>query len=278
MELMEELQIKKSLMGGEIEFRFYGLPSGIAEEIAALSHLEGKRLEKIFNFYDSKSELNQLNKNRKAKLSLELLEVLKKALEFSELTNGAYDVGLGKNYLERKKGLALSQLGCSYKDIKVTGEEVEFLNKDLVIDLGSLAKGYIVDKLVEFIAKNGVENFLVDARGDLRIFGDNEETIDVQHPREKNKVIYNFKLNNQALATSGDYNQYVGDYDHSHVVGKKEIISASVIAPTLMEADVFATCLMVLSRDKREKLIKDFPQYKVLLIDNNLKIYKTGVA
>lgn len=277
MDFSEELQIKKNLMGGAFELRFYHLPELIASEIVELAYLEGKRLEKIFNIYDKGSELSQLNKKRKMQVSSDLMIVLKKALEFCELTSGAYDVSLGKNFIERKKGQVLSKLACSYNDIKIENNTIELLHKDVLIDLGSLAKGYIVDKIVEFISSQGVENFLVNARGDLRIFGEIEETIDLQHPRDKTKIIYHFKIKNEALATSGDYNQYQESYDTSHIVGKKEIISCSVIAPTLMEADVFATCLMILNKEAREELMHKFDNYKVLLIDDKLKIYKKGV-
>ena len=271
---MEEFLFKRKLMGGEIEFRLYDTPELIGEEIALIAYVQGKRLEKIFSFYDKESELAKLNKKRKSKVSQELLEVIKKALEFCEKTEGKYDISKGKNFLERKNGKQITKLNCSYRNININGNEVELTNKDVLIDLGSIAKGYVVDKLCEFIKTSGVESALVNARGDLRIFGNVEETVELQHPRNKEERITKFKLKNAAVATSGDYNQYFENYDNSHIVGKKEIISASVIAQKLVEADAFATCVMVLDKEKREKLIKAFKQYKLLLIDNQLNIKK----
>ena len=66
--------------------------------------MNGLRLQKIFNFYDSESELSILNAKRRLEVSDDLLKVIKKAIKFSLLTNGRYDISLGKNMLERKTG------------------------------------------------------------------------------------------------------------------------------------------------------------------------------
>ena len=136
-----------------------------------------------------------------------------------------------------------------------------------MIDLGSIAKGYIVDRMIEKMKEMGVMAGMIDARGDIRSFGKDEEIL-VKNPR-KEGFVKKFKIRDKAVATSGDYMQYSGSYEKSHLVNKNGVIAATVVANNLMEADLFATLLCVY--DKRNSLIKD-KEMKALAIDNDLNI------
>ena len=81
-------------------------------------------------------------------------------------------------------------------------------------------------------------------------------------------------MSNCAIATSGDYNQYYGNFKNSHILNQKEIISLTVVAPTLKEADIYATVLFVLNKTQREKLIKENKNIKVFTVDESLNIEK----
>jgi thiamine biosynthesis lipoprotein len=263
--------LKKPLMAGEIEFHLHNVNPAIGSEILEETYIEALRMQKIFNFYDSLSELSVLNKKRTIIASKELLEVLRIALDFCKKTNGAYDISLGKAILERKSGKTVSKQSCSYKNIKIIENTIIFDNKDVLIDLGSIAKGYILDKLSEYLQNIGVKEGLINCRGDIRVFGNKKELILIQHPRDKDKIITSFKIKESGIATSGDYNQYFGSFNKSHILGKKDLISVTVIAPTLTEAEVFSTSLIVLEKSKREKLIRDYPKYRVFTVDEKLE-------
>jgi FAD:protein FMN transferase len=274
---MEELIVKKELFGKDVEIILFGMDKFLGEEIIRQVYKEGIRLSKIFNFYDKTSELSRLNKERKLKVSKELLEVMKKAIEFSKLTNGNYDVSLGKQFLERKMGGQIKEVSCSYKDIKIEGSMIMLGHPDLVIDLGSISKGYIADKMVDFLIAEGVEAAMIDARGDIRIFGDKEVVIGVQNPRDKEKSILKMRIKNLAIATSGDYNQYDKEFKKSHILNQKDLISISVVADNLTEADAYATALFVLGQEEREIILINNKNIRVCAIDFNLKIrYHNG--
>ena len=152
---MKELLFEKELVGDKITISLYDIDPVLAEPLLEETYKEAKRLEKIFNFYDKGSELSLLNKRRKLKVSNELLEVISKALIYSKLTSGDYDISLGKNFIERKSNKNLTKLSCSYKNIIIDGNEISLNHEDVLIDLGSIAKGYIVDKIIEFLKKRG---------------------------------------------------------------------------------------------------------------------------
>lgn len=266
--------MKRKLFGNEIEIILPEMDESLANEIVDEMYLEALRLQKIFNFYDKNSELSLLNKKRKLKVSDELLEVLDYSLKLCELTKGKYDISIGKTILQRKTQKNEISLSCSYKDIEIDNNEVKLNNKDIEIDLGSVAKGYITDKLVEFLKSRGVESGMIDSRGDIAFFGEKLWKIGVQHPRNKEDKMSTLELTNCAVATSGDYNQYYGKFSKSHILNQKEIISLTVVAPTLKEADIYATVLFVLDKTEREKLIKNNKNIKVFSVNTFLNTEK----
>ncbi len=268
----EEVNFKDRLFGDNIIMTMYGVDKKIAEDIFSEAYEYALKLQKIFNFYDRDSELSKLNTKRDMKVSDDLLNVLKKAIEFSELTLGKYDVVLGKNVLERKSGNPITKLSCSYKDISLNEDErnITLNNPDVLIDLGSIAKGYIGDRLAEFLKEKGIENFLIDARGDIIASGSMQHNIGIQHPRDKSKMFSSIKLKNQAVATSGDYNQFDKSPYSSHILNQNDSISITVIAPTLEEADIYATALFVSDYKTRANMLKNNKDIKVLIIKKNL--------
>lgn len=268
---MGELSFKYNLFGGEIGVVVYDADLFLVEDIMEEFHVEALRLQKIFNFYDQQSELSILNGKRELTVSEDLLQVIKKALKFSELTNGKYDISLGKKILERKKNGKDSEVSCTYKDIKINGNKVILKNKDVMIDLGSIAKGYITDKLADFLKEKGIKEFLIDSRGDIIVSGDYEHIIGIQNPREENKVICNIKVRNKGIATSGDYRQFYGKYDKSHILNANQLSSITVIANTLEEADVYATALFVAEEKDKKKIINLDKDVMSMIVNKDLK-------
>jgi FAD:protein FMN transferase len=264
------------LFGREAEITLYDIDEMFAEEMFLEVYKEGLRLQKIFNFYDPESELSLLNKKRKMAVSGELKFVIKNALDFSEMTKGAYDISKGKQFLERKSGKEISEVSCSYKDISVQENIVSLNNPDAMIDLGSIAKGFIADMMIELMQKLGIESGFVDARGDMRIYGKYKETCTIQHPR-KNETFSPINFENMAIATSGDYSQYDKSYDKSHILGKKEFISVTVIADSLMRADAIATSVSVLDKKNAAQFLKNNKDTMCFAVDSALvKYYFNG--
>lgn len=256
------------LVGSKIEVVLYDVDEVISELMFEDISMEGQRLQKIFNFFDQSSELSILNKKRKVKASKELLHLMKLCLKYCEETKGGYDISLGKQFLQRKQKKEVTEVKCSYKDISIDGNEITLNHPDVLIDLGSAAKGYIGDRIANFIKRSGIESGFIDLRGDMIAFGDVEEIIKVQHPREKDKLLFPFVMKDMAVATSGDYNQFDKTFDKPHIIGKKDIISATVAGDTLAESDIIATCMFVLGKERSTSFLQIHKDFKCLMIDN----------
>ncbi|NTV23427.1 MAG: FAD:protein FMN transferase [Nanoarchaeota archaeon] len=264
---------KIRLFGGEVEIELYGLDEGFGEVIFSDITEEALRLQKIFNLYDPASELSLLNRKRHLEVSKEMLHVLNLSERFYKMTEGRYDISKGKEFVARKNNKPVSCVSCRFTDILIKGSEVYLENPDILVDLGSIAKGYIVDKLVEYIQEIGIGSAFIDARGDMRIYGDNHETVAIQHPRDSAKTMSPIRLHNQAIATSGDYNQNNGCFRENHIVGSKDLASATIVSNDLADADGLATSLMLLGKSGAIKLLKELKN-PALLIGEDMEIMK----
>ena len=181
--------MNRRLFGKEAEIVVYDVEPLIAEEMIDACYEEALRLHKIFNFYDSSSELSILNKTRSIKASNELFGVLKETLKYSKISQGLYDVSLGKHFLQRKLGKPLTAINCSFEDIELKDTIIRLNNPEVLVDLGSIAKGFIVDSMIAVMESHGLISGFIDARGDMRVFGSHDEIVEVQHPRSPDKIL-----------------------------------------------------------------------------------------
>jgi FAD:protein FMN transferase len=264
-----ELRRKYDLFGSTAEFMLLDIQEPFASQLMDEAYAFGLKLQKIFNIYDDESELSRLNDKRSLKASPELIRVLSLALEYSRLSGDDYDVTHGKNFLERKSGKQLSKLDCMYRDVHIKNGIITLGHEDVWLDLGSIAKGYIGEMVAQFLMEQGAESGYVNARGDIRFFGC-ESKVSVKHPRQEG-MICTIKVKDAGVATSGDYKQYNLQYNESHILNKKEIISSTIIADDLATADLFATLMLVCGNEKREALLRN-RNVKAMTIDKDLKI------
>jgi thiamine biosynthesis lipoprotein len=154
-----------------------------------------------------------------------------------------------------------------------------YLKDRMELDLGAIAKGYALDRAGEVLKKRGVENFLANAGGDLRVGGRKEKeipwTIGIQHPRLPSDFIAKIQSKNAGIATSGDYEKYFlkdGERYHHILVPSsglpaRECQSVTILAPTAMDADALATTVFVLGPKKGFSLIEEMPNVHALIVD-----------
>ena len=231
---------------------------------------EMRRIDALMDIYRENSEASILNREGEARVSKETLEVIKKSIEFSRLTRGAFDITCGplvNLWKEAKKNKeiptaeeikeTISLVG--YKKLILEGSWVRFKEKGMQIDLGGIAKGYAVDKAIEVLKKNGIKQALVNAGGDLYALGKASQgekwQIGIQHPRQEGKILTIIKVKDEAVATSGDYQRYfmLKGKRFAHIVNpmtgwtvQDVPMSVTIIAPDAASADALATGVFVL--------------------------------
>lgn len=253
---------------------------------------EFERIVKEFSRFDSKSELSRLNnrdqslcldkKNSIYKPSEELFDLIDRMLEISEKTNGAFDptvidilefYGYNPSYDFSKMEdpnfkSALNELIAnrkSWKDILLDKKnKTVTLPRNVRIDLGGAGKGYAIDCAYDSIKKSRIENFLIDAGGDIRCSGKNLEGNKWRvELRGKEKALGDIELESgQSVASSGSWARRFKSFHHllNTQTGNpsENFQTVFVVADSAIEADMWATAIFV----GGEELVKQKPELK----------------
>lgn len=230
----------------------------------------------------------------------DVYRVLKHSVEYSRLTQGAYDVTvfplvelwrnaqrLGRVPDSEELRQAKDKVG--YQNLGLQDPDLVFFKKPgMKVDLGSPASGYFCDQMAGILDANGIKNFLVDGGGEIFCRGMNKGRvpwrIGIQDPFDKTKIFQVIELKDQGLSTSGNYEKFytIGQERFSHIIDprtgypQKDAVSATVIAPTAEMANELSTALCVLGSSKGLEVIRSLRNVGALIIE--LKNGKTLVS
>lgn len=258
---------------------------------------EFERVEKMCSLFDENSELSRLNSSGDLVASKEFFDILEKAQMYYETTDGAFDVTIAPLSLLWKKAFlaqelpreedikqALSCVGSDYIYLDDKNLSVKLLKMGVKLDLGGMAKGYAVDSSIAKLKALKIDSAIVNAGGDIYCLGENDKRpwrVGIQDPRNNKNIIETLQLENKAVATSGDYEQFFifQDKRYSHIINPSTgypavsgIISASVIAKDALTADVLATAFVVLGYEKSLPVINRFQDAQAKLIADQGRI------
>ncbi len=254
------------------------------------------RLDSLWSLFSDKSEVVRLNRDKKGLVSNETGDLLKKALEFGERTKGVFDITVepllriwgfydGNYQVPESAIIARVLKDVDYRRVLINGDSV-VLGDGVSIDLGGIAVGYAVDRALELLQASGAKQGLIDAGGDIRVFGNKEWRIGVQHPR-KEGVLKILKLREQAVSTSGDYEQFFerDGKRFCHIIDPRtgyparSCVAITVLAATALEADVYATALFVLGVNEGRELLKNQLEVEAYFfeeMDDSIVMTKVG--
>ncbi|MBS1235005.1 MAG: hypothetical protein H6R43_721 [Nitrospirae bacterium] len=281
--------------------------------VAASQDMADKAIEDAFdviekfgdlvNFYSDKSELSAINRNagiREVRVSPETLDIIEKALFVSEKSGGAFDPTIGPeiklwDFLKKvkpsdaeiRKNLPL----VNYKNIIIdrTKSTVFLSRRDMLLDLGGIAKGFAADLAVQSLKQKGISSGLVAVAGDIKAFGLKPDKkpwiVGIKNPRQKSnddEIIARVPLSDKAISTSGDYERYFimdGKRFHHLLIPKSgypanTCQSVSVIADQGVMTDAFSTAFFVLGPERGLGLAKEMGM-DVMIIDSKGALHTT---
>ena len=183
-----------------------------------------------------------------------------------------------------------------YSKISIVNDSI-FLPVGMQLDFNSIAQGYSVDLVSDFLLKYGITNYLVEIGGEIQAHGKNSDyefwTVGIDKPLEKidleDRFQFIISLENSSLATSGNYRKFkeINGVKYSHTISTKtgffaenRMLSATVIHPSCMFADAYATAFMSMGVRKSKEFIINNPHMKVYFVYSNLegekKIFTSG--
>lgn len=258
--------------------------------------------------YSKESVISRFNRNDRTVEADQIFEtVFNKAMEVSELTNGAFDITVmplvnvwGFGYTGRSKvdSIMVDSLLplVGYHKIKLVDKRLYKENPRMMVDFNAIAQGYTCDLIGKFLESKGIENYLIDVGGEVLGKGKKPDgtswRVAIEKPTEnamdERSIQVAVPLNNKALATSGNYRSYFieNGKKYSHTIDpatgfpvEHSVLSVSVIADDCMTADAYATAFMVMGLEKAKQFLKENANLEAYIIyDNNgaLSIWSSG--
>jgi len=234
--------------------------------------------------YIASSELSQFNKSTSLEpiqISVGLNRVIKEAIRLGKLSEGSLDVtvgplvnlwGFGPEYrpdtVPSEEELLLARQRIGLSKLTLANHKLSKQIPNLYVDLSTIAKGYGVDIVAEYLQENGVNNYLVEIGGEMRIKGFKHTgelwhvAIEkpIQDPSGEQRSVHQVIIpKDNAVATSGDYRNYyeAAGQRFSHIIdpttGKPinhRLVSVTVIHPSSMTADGLSTAMMVMGEER----------------------------
>ena len=206
------------MMGTEVSVYLWCDDPEAARQAIDAVFREATRIDHLMSTYRDDSEISEINRGAASNpvpTSAELFSLIEQALSVSVLTNGAFDItydSVGQHYDFRSRRrpdaetLALEQKNIDFQFVVLDKKvpSIRFLRNGVRINLGGIAKGYVVERAVELLRKRGIRNAIVTAGGDSRLLGDRREgrpwIVGIRDPRRDGEVTISLPLQDEAVS------------------------------------------------------------------------------
>ncbi|WP_339388734.1 FAD:protein FMN transferase [Vibrio caribbeanicus] len=258
--------------------------------------------------YRKDSELSRFNQSRSSDrftVSIQTATVVKEAIRLNALTMGALDVTVGPlvnlwgfgpearpEVVPSDTELAERKAMTGIEHLKVEGNSLQKDLPNLYVDLSTIAKGWGVDVVADYIQSQGIKNYMVEVGGEIRLKGHNREGIPwriaIEKPDVNQRAVQEIiEPGNMAMATSGDYRNYFEreGIRYSHIIDPRtgrpihnKVVSVTVLDKSCMTADGLATGLMVLGEEKGMQVAEkeNIPVLMIVKTDDGFKEFTSS--
>lgn len=282
-------------MGTHLGIEVYGPDQETCDRAVRAARDEIDRLDRMLTDWQPESPLMDINHAagvRPVKPPPELFFLIRKSLQLSELTGGAFDItfaGAGRLWRWRDPDpaipdeaavrAALENVGWKKVVLDEAAQTVFLPGPDMRIGLDAIAPGYAGDLAMEKIKSFGIQDAMVDMSGDLVFIGLKEGKpwrVGIRHPRKPGENLAVLPIaHGGAVSTSGDYERFfVKDgRRYNHIIDPRtgypadQVQSATVLAPVLAYADALATGVFVLGPERGMALIEKLEGVEGIIVD-----------
>lgn len=279
---------------GTIFGTFYHIKYVYSEDLQAAILKRLNEVDASLSAFNKNSVLSRINRNEDVTVDSLFADVFNLSMQVSRETDGAFDITIaplvnawgfgpqGKKDLTGKEVDSLLQI-VGYEKVKLTDSKVVKADSRMQLDCNAVAKGYGVDRVADLLNSLGIKDYMVEIGGEIVAKGQNPDgrpwRIGISKPEESpdatnsNQII--LRVNNTALATSGNYRNYYykNGRKYTHTVNPRTglpfqhtLLSASVMAPDCATADAYATAFMVMGMEQAKAVLKKHPELQAYFI------------
>lgn len=272
------------------------LPENVIKECFAMCN----HYDKLFSRTYADSDVYKINNGNKkyTEVNSVIAEVIEDGIEYSELTTGAFDITIAPltslwnignenaavpSETEIEKALKF----VDYNNVIVNGDKVTLANSNVKIDLGGIAKGFIADKLKNYMISEGVTSAIIDLGGNILTIGGKPDSetfnIGIKEPFSENAGEYaaTINVNDKSVVTSGVYERYFeedGNIYH-HILNPEtgypvdnELNSVTIISDKSEDGDALSTGIFVMGLDEGLKLVNSLDDIEAVFITKDNEI------
>lgn len=228
-------------------------------------------------------------------VSSDTYELVKLAVSYAEMSEGLVDPTIGSvselwdfhsesPTLPDAKALAEAVKHVNYKNVIFddSAETITLSDPEARLDLGFIAKGYIADRIKEYLIDKGVKSAVINLGGNVLAVGSKPDgspfKIGIQDPKKPTGTPYTtLDITNKSVVSSGSYerNFVIDGINYHHILDPKtgypvdtNLASASIITESSVEGDALSTYLFILGKNKAEEYASEHPDIEILLIPN----------
>ena len=260
-----------------------------------------RRYEAVFSRTDPDSELCRLNCREISQVSDELAEVIALGLDYARLTDGAFDITAGSvtslwdfsaetPQVPDPAAVAEGLTHVGWERVSLTGNTVAFSDPETVIDLGGIAKGYIADRMADYLREEGVTSAIIDLGGNLYCLGTKPGgqpfQVGVQYPYEdRQTVIGSLPAEDLSVVTSGVYERCftVDGTLYHHILDtatgypvENDLLSVTIVSGASVDGDALSTACFALGREAGAALIESRENVEAIFITDDFAVHITS--
>tara|TARA_R110002126_G_scaffold119373_12_gene260264 strand:+ start:3255 stop:4289 length:1035 start_codon:yes stop_codon:yes gene_type:complete len=275
----QQQELHGNTMGTTYNVTFFSPEPVDSESLQQQLEVELELINDLMSTYRPESELMRFNRQQSSEpftVSEQTAKVVAEAIRIGKQTSGVLDITVGPlvelwgfgasgRITERPEPAQLTAITDYVGIDKISLNNNQLVKADprLALDLSTIAKGYGVDRLADILEHNGITDYLVDIGGEMRVSGakpDREWRVAIEKPVAGNRAMQRIITpGNMAVATSGDYRNYFEQdgIRYSHLIDprsaepvKHRTVSSTVIHPSSMTADAYATALHIMNAEE----------------------------
>ena len=249
------------------------------------------------------SEVSRINRAQGASVTVsdETAELIRLGIEYGELSEGKFDITVASatdlwNFRDNEEKelpgpdvLAEAVSHIDYHCIQIDGTTVTLTDPKAKIDLGGIAKGYIADKLKEYLKGQGVEHALINLGGNMLALGGRADGSDFQIGLQEpfaadGTVLTSLSVSDRSVVSSGNYERYfekdgviyhhILDPDTGYPI-QNDLYQVTVISDSSVQGDALSTTCYALGLEEGMKLIQDMDNVDAVFVTSDLEIHKT---
>lgn len=265
-----------------------------------------KQIEERLSINEEGTEIDKVNEAagvNAVEVSEDAFINIKEGLEYSRLTQGSFDITIGPLVKLWSIGLPEAKVPTqaeieqvlpltNYQDVVLDEEAstVYLKNKGMMIDLGSIAKGYTADVIAEILKEKGVQSALIDLGGNVFALGSHPEerpwNIGIQNPySNRGEIIGYLPIENRSVVTSGVYERYIeqDDKKYHHILNPltgypydNEILGVTIISDKSIDGDALSTSVFSKGLQGGMEFIETQSNIEAIFITKENKVYLTS--